>query len=507
VDPDSATDPSHIPRQMRRGISWNLLGAVATNLMRVLVVVVLGRLLDEHDFGVVAAALTVITVLHMVRDVGIGPALVQRKELAPAHIETAFASSTYLGIVIAGVMVAAAPLVAALFRTPECAPILRVLGVIFVLRGVATTSQMLCQRAMNFRALALIDTSAYVAGSCTSMGLAWAGMGPWSIAVGYVVEEAVSATMFLLLYRPRFALRIDWGALRDLLGFGAGQSLFALVNSFAIQGDNMIVGHGLGTGPLGFYTRAYDLLKLPSAAFSNIVGSVLFPAFSRLQGDPERLGINFRRVIFVNALLVFPASAILIALAPEVIRILMGPTWGGAVLPFQILAVTMMMRISYKVGVVVASAAGAVYALVVVNIIYAACVIGGALIGVHWGIPGVAVSTAISIGVMYLLCAMLGMRHCTLDWRGFAAAHVHGLALGLVVGACAWPASAALRAAELPSVITAATIGLLGGAVAIAVIAYWVNRGRGDFAWLGREVEGLRAKIKGRRAPAPSSAG
>jgi O-antigen/teichoic acid export membrane protein len=493
---------------MRRAISWNLVGAISTNAMRLVVVVVLGRALGSRDFGVVAAALSVITILHTVRDVGIGPALIQRRSLEPAHIATAFATSTYLGVALAALVVATAPLVGRLYHSPACVDLLRALGLIFLLRGVSTTSLMMCQRQMNFRAVALVDTLAYSAGSLTSMGLAIAGLGPWSLVVGYLVEESATTVALLSLYRPPFTLRVDRAKLRDLLGFGAGQTLFQIVNVLATQGDNIVVGNRLGTSLLGFYTRAYDLIKLPGAVFTNLVGNVLFPAFSRLQDDPERLGVGFRHVIFANALVLLPASAVLIAVAPEAIRILMGPGWAEAVLPFQILALTMLMRVSYKVGVLVASAAGSVYALAATNVVYAACVIGGAALTTRWGIPGVAVSTAVSIAIMYLMCAWLGMQHCTLDWRGFAAAHGPGLLLGLVVGAGAWPAAAALRAAGSPAAVTLALVTIAAGIVSVGITAVWIRRGAGDFDWLRSELRGLGAKLsRRRRATPPSAAG
>lgn len=495
------TDQALLPQKVRRGISWNLVGAVSTNAMRVLVVVVLGRVLDSHAFGVVAAALSVIAILHMVRDLGIGPALIQRQELAPGHVATAFAVSTYLGVVLAAGVVAIAPLVGRLYHSPECVNLLRALAAIFVLRGLAMTSQMTCQRAMNFRAVALIDTLSYGAGSITSMALAVAGLGAWSLVVGYLVEEGSSTAAFLVLHRPPFTLRIDRARLGDLLGFGTGQTMFQVVNILATQGDNIVVGHALGATELGFYSRAYDLIKLPGAVFTNVVGNVLFPAFSRLQGDPERLGAGFRRIIFVNALVLLPASAVLIATAPEAIRILMGPHWADAVLPFQILALVMVMRVSYKVGVVVASAAGAVYALATVNVLYAVCVIAGAALALPWGIPGVAASTAVSIAVMYLLCAWLGMQRCTLTWRGFLAAHLPGLGLGGAIGAAAWPVAGALRGAGVPAAVTLAVVAVLGALGACGAIALWLHRGHGDFAWLRAELAGMRTKLGRRRAP------
>jgi lipopolysaccharide exporter len=93
-------DVDKIGRATRRGISWSVGGAVITNLVRLVSVAALGRLLDARDFGVVAAATSILLVLHNVRDLGLGSALVQRATLEPEHERTAFATAVYLGFAL-----------------------------------------------------------------------------------------------------------------------------------------------------------------------------------------------------------------------------------------------------------------------------------------------------------------------------------------------------------------------------------------------------------------------
>jgi O-antigen/teichoic acid export membrane protein len=507
--PDAAPAPERVGHHARRGISWNLVGAVVTNALRLVTVVVLGRVLDPHDFGVVAAALSVTVLLHNVRDIGLGPALVQRATLDRAHVATAFAVSLYLGLAIAAALVLAAPLIGALYHIEESVDVLRALGVIFALRGVSTVSLVLCQRAMDFRAIALVDAGAYAAGTIVSMVCALRGAGPWALVAGYLTEEALSAALYLVLRPPAASLRIRRAALADLLGFGAGQTVIQIAGILATYGDNFVVGRALGAGALGYYTRAYDLIKLPSAVFGNVVGNVLFPAFSRLQRDKERLAAGFRRVIMVNALVLLPASAALIAIAPEAIRVVMGARWDAAVLPFRILAVTMLMRTSYKVAAMVASAAGAVSAVAAANVVYMICVIAGALFSIRWGLAGVATTTAISLVVVYAHCSYLAMQVSGVPARALLGAHVPGLLLALLVGAAAWPASLALRAAAVPAPLRFAAVAVLGGGLALAATALWL-RGRkgGDAGWLRDELARVLRRFgarftSGRRAARP----
>lgn len=475
--------------------------------MRLVVVVVLGRLLDPGDFGVVAAALSVTVILHNLRDIGIGPALIQRAEIERAHVAAAFAVATYLGLGIAAVLVLAAPLIGELYRIPESVDVLRALGAIFVLRGIATASSVMCQRAMRFRAIAIVDAASYTAGAACSMILAAAGAGPWSLVGGYLLEEALSAALYLRLYRPPLTLRIDRARLSELLGFGASQSVIQLAGILATYGDNFVVGRSLGKVALGEYTRAYDLIKLPSAIFTNIVGNVLFPAFSRLQHDPARLAAGYRRITFLNALVLFPASAVLIAAAPEAIRLLMGASWSAAVEPFRILAITMLFRTSYKVGAMVASAAGRVHQVALANVVYMVAVVGGAAFAIRWGIPGVAASTALALCLVYALCSALALAVSGLPTAAFLRAHLPGLAFATAAGLPAWLLAEALRDAALPIAARFTLVSLAALALWACALALCLRRARpgpdSDFAWLAGELRRVLARLRRKRQPAP----
>jgi PST family polysaccharide transporter len=175
-------------------------------------------------------------------------------------------------------------------------------------------------------------------------------------------------------------------------------------------------------------------------------------------------------------------------LAPEAIRLLMGPGWGEMVLPFRILSVTILLRTNVKLGGILAQAAGAIRAVAWAYVVYMIVVVGGALITVRWGIAGVAVSTALAIATVSLHCCLLAMRCSGLSLASFGAAHVPGALLAAGVTLAGWPLARALRAADLPFALVLA--GVLAAAIAVsaAPCAVWLRRGRGDFGWLAGEL-------------------
>ncbi len=491
----SAAATAAVGAEMRRGLSWTLIGAIVTNALRVVILAVLGRELTSSDFGVVAAATSVNIILYGIRDIGIGRALVQRKHLEPGHLRTSFAVSTYIGIGTSLLLVLGAPAIAGFFNIESSVNVIRVLGTLFAIRGFSATSRMMCERAMRFNAIAIFDTGSFALGSVVAMVTAVAGAGPWALVLGYLVEELSSMVCYVAAAPPLLTLRVEGDRFRELMSFGFGQTVTQIMGMLATYGDNFVVGHVLGAKDLGFYSRAYDLIKMPSFVFEAVVGRVLFPGLSKLQDHRDRVGEIFCRVLFANALVLAPASAALIVLAPEVIRIMVGRGWESTVIPLQILAVTILPRTSYKLGAIVTQAAGHANAMAVAHTVYMACVVGGAGISIRWGIIGVSITTGLAILVVFTHCTILGMMVTRTRLIDVVRAHVPGLALAALVVVVGLPLARSLRSHAFAFPLVVAVCLAAGIAVCVGLGGVWLARGRGHFAWLRSELNRLRGNV------------
>ncbi|HTR55121.1 MAG TPA: lipopolysaccharide biosynthesis protein [Kofleriaceae bacterium] len=471
-------------RKAHRGLKWSLAGTICTNVVRLVTIPVLGRLISPAEFGLVAAALVIIAFGQVVRDVGMGAAIVQRETLTRPQIDAAASFSVIFGTAVGLVVFAAAPVVARLDDSPSLTAMIRALAAMFVIRSLGTVPRALCQRDLEFRALTIIDFGSYFAGSVVTIVLAAMGASVWALIIGYLVES-VTSTAAVFVLRPT---RLRWTRAiadsRGLFHFGLGSTLGDLASYFANNGDYMIVGYSLGNEPLGLYTRAYELMRFPSAVFSNVAGFVLFSAFSRLQGSPERLGRAFRHGTFLTAVILLPASAALIVVAPEMIRLLLGNGWGEAVFPFQILAASMMARTAFKIGLTLARGAGAVYAVAIASGMNAVLVFVGAAIGSHWGIVGVSVAISIECTLQYVWFCVLGLKQTTLGWPSLVAIHVEAVLAAVVGLAAVIPIATGLRsigASDAVIVIGCGVAGLFGLMVA-AVIGK--VRSHADWLWI-----------------------
>lgn len=193
---------------------------------------------------------------------------------------------------------------------------------------------------------------------------------------------------------------LRWRHARDLLGYSSGTMVSQVGNYVAIQGANIVAGRLLGAAALGIYSRANQFLMTPVNLFGTVVDQVLFPAMSKVQGDPDKLRRAYVFATSIIALITLPLSAVLVVLSPEIIEIIMGPLWDAVVLPFQILVSTLLFRTSYKMSDSLSRAVGAVYRRAWRQWLYAAIVITGTYVGHHWGVSGIALGVSRSISAM-----------------------------------------------------------------------------------------------------------
>lgn len=476
-------------------------GGGANALLRIAVLILLTRQLAPDDFGMVGAALIVTGFSFALSELGLGPALVQRPVLEPRHVSTAFAGSVVLGLLMTAVIWLSAPAFAAFFRMPGLVPVVHALAWLFPIKGLSAVAENLAQRELRFRWLANVEVVAYGVGyGLVGVLLAWGGAGVWALVAAQLTYASFKAGIVLRATPPMLRPGPQWSAFRDLLEFGMGSSAAQLGVLCANQADNFVVGRWLGAAALGLYSRAYQLMAVPTALFGTILDYVLFPAMARVQDDTRRLSSAYLHGTALLALVMLPVGGVLCVLGPELIHVAFGERWMPMVPAFQLLALGMMFRTSYRMSDSLARATGAVYRRAWRQAVYAALVFLGALLGQRWGVTGVAVGVLGALWVNFLLMAHLSLAVGGVSWPQFWRAQVPALRLAAALTLVTWMVTMLLRHADAPPIARLAAGGAaaLGGGVLLA----W--RFPGPF--LGeagvRMVDLLRAQLAGRLRPA-----
>ena len=324
---EHGSEPGGLQRRVASGLTWTMVHTWGGQALSLVVFVILARLLVPQDFGLVALAMVFVALAQLVVDQGLGDALIQRREITPSHVDTAFwvAVATGLLLTLAAVLIASP--IAAAVREPDLAPILQVLSITFVLSAFTSIPIALLSRELAFRALAIRAVLSIVGGGVVGIGMALLGFGAWSLVGQQVAAAALSViTLWAVTpWRPR--LHVARAEFNELFGFGlrvVGSDILGFVSRNA---DNLLIGVFLGASPLGIYAVGYRILDTSQRLLINVARKITFPAFSRLQHDEARLRRAYLRVTRIGSVLIVPGYIGLALTAPELTLLLFGATW------------------------------------------------------------------------------------------------------------------------------------------------------------------------------------
>lgn len=320
-----------------RGVPWVALTFGANKVITVATTLVLARLLAPSDFGVIALATLTIGLLTTFGNLGLGNALILRRDLDRRGKGTALSLMLILSGVIGGLIAALAPLAEKVFDAAGLRDVLTVLTLFVLPSGITWFYEALMQRALEFRSRFLAQTVQSCSLAAVSIGAAAAGLGVWSMVAGQVVSVSLYALALVLVSPDRVRPAWDQEAARGLIAAGRGFMFQGGLAFLKQNTDYMVVGRVLGTGPLGFYAVAYRLSELPYWGIVDPVAKVTFPAFAQMQARGDDLRQAFLSVLQSVVLVSCPLGVILSGAADPFTRAVFGERWVPMAAPLAVL--------------------------------------------------------------------------------------------------------------------------------------------------------------------------
>ncbi len=320
-------------RQAAQGALWNYSAFLVSKGLLFVATLVLARLLTPAQFGLVSMALLIITLLDILRDFGIGSALIYRQRDGAAVANMAFFLSAGIGVVLFVANLLLAPLAASFFKTssPEetstLVALLQVLGASLLFSSLGSAHDALLQREINYRRRMVPEVGRTLIKGVLSVVLALMGFGAWSLVIGQVIGEA-SATVLLWVVMPwRPSRNFDRGLLRPLVTYGTQIMVAGGLGTLLSDVDYFIVGSLLGDAPLGLYTLAFRIPELLIKNLAQAVSTVAFPVAARLQADREAMRDAYLMMQRYMLVILAPLGFGLYAVTPPLVHFLFSPSW------------------------------------------------------------------------------------------------------------------------------------------------------------------------------------
>jgi lipopolysaccharide exporter len=313
------------------GMQWNLFGTLATGILQAAVMVILARVIEPAEFGVLAVAqLSVAFVLYF-SNLGVAPALIRAKELGEGEVRTAFSIAITFSFFLAAALWLFAPYSVHMMESPRLPGVIRAMGVNFLLTGLGMVSESLLRRQMRFGFLAVIQGVSYFIGYfIVGIPMALIGYGVWALVAALLVQSAVRTVMQYA--GARHSIRLIWAPkhIKSILCYGAQHSLAGFLEFLGNSMDRFCVGKFLGAASLGIYTRGVSLINLPNQYLGIAITRVLLPGFSEVQKDLERLRRGYLKGMAACSILMLPFAMAMTPAARPIISFVLGDRWVDA---------------------------------------------------------------------------------------------------------------------------------------------------------------------------------
>ena len=438
-------------------------------------VIILARLLQPEDFGLFGIGLMTIMALEAFSYAGIDQALIQKDKDVRPYLNTAWTAQAFRGLMLTAILWAIAPVIAAFFNEPAVIPLLRVIGVSMTVQGLTNIGVISFQRELNFGREFALRFSGLFADFAVAVSCAFLLRDAWALVFGFVARSFVTliVSYWIHPYRPR--VMFDSGKFVILFKYGIWVLFAAATMFIGTQGAGLMVGRVLGVTALGLYQFATRIPRLLIQETGMTIGKVAFPAFSQLQGSPERLRAAYLRIAGVSVAICIPVATGIMVMGEDFVGIFLGRKWMLIVPILDLLALASLINSIAHTGRPIFMASGIPKALFHMQIARAVTIMLFTYpLALRWGIYGASVAELLSGISMFAVAGLNIRRHIELGRKDLTRLFAPPLGASVVMAICVYalkPVAAQFRTGtNLSDMAWFGLIVLAGGLVYLSVM-------------------------------------
>lgn len=422
-------------------LRWMLLAKFSCQTISWISTLLVMRILQPEDYGLIAMAAVLVSLMTMINEMGLGQAIIQSDTLNQTRIRQCFGLVVLVNLSSYVLLCLLAPVMAWFFGETKLSLIIPVIGLQFLIQIFLVIPSALLDKQLRFRDRAIYEIGTSVSGTLATLWMAYSGFGIWSIIFGNLGMVAMYTALinwkFPFPHFPTF----KFSGIGEIARFGLMTVLGRVLWFFYSQADTLLVGRLLGKAVLGFYSVGVQVATLPLVKISGIFNQLAMAGFSQIKNDVQRLQDSVLLVARVASFLSVPIFWGIAAIADDFVELFLGSAWEPATLPLQCIAIMLPVRVLSIALSQVVNAVGKPE-LNVINMAVASIVMPGSfVIGIqYWGLPGLCYAWVLIYPIWFIYALLQGLPTVGLKLREYCRnvyiPYLFGaLMLGLVIGA------------------------------------------------------------------------
>lgn len=332
--------------KLKSGLLWSVLEVVIKRASDFIVKLILARLLFPEDFGVIGMATVFTSFIQVLNDAGMGMAIIQKKQLTNKHLNTVFWTnvvwSVFLYLLLSFVV---APIAASFYEQPILVKVIPVLSLSILTRALNTVHLAQLRRDMAFKKITFANNISSLVAGVIAVIMAFLDCGIWALVANDVVAYVITVPLFYNATKWLPSFQWNKTIFKEVLSFGVFITGARVITNLASNADYLLIGKWVGASAVGAYTLAYMMTNLVKAQITMMLDKVMFPFYSSIQDDIEKLKSYYLRVIKYYALLLYPIMLTLFLFSKILVPLFFGDKWDDTIIPLQLLTLATMINV------------------------------------------------------------------------------------------------------------------------------------------------------------------
>lgn len=372
-------------KDITKGVFWIAIAKYSGIVIQLLITAILARLISPAAFGTIAVAMVVLYFLNIFADIGIGPAVVQYKQLTKDHLNSLFTLNIYIGIILSLALYLLSETISVYYADNTLELICQLMVLVIFFNTLNVVPNALMRRDKRFRTIALYTVFFQILSGSIAVWGAFHGWGIYALLVSPILTAIGVFLVNYYNYPLRYVVRLNKEAVTMVSSYSAFQFAFSFCNYFSRNIDKLIIGKYFSLTQLGFYDKSYHLMQLPLQNITFVVEPVLHPILSTLQDNTHELSEKNRKLAVIISNISFPVGLILFFCGGELINIIYGGQWDAAIPVFRILALSLPLQMIQSTSGAIYQAAGKTDHMFLNGIINTISTVSGFFFAAFWG--------------------------------------------------------------------------------------------------------------------------
>ena len=325
-----------------KGVIWSSVERFSVQGVSFIVTLVIARILDPKDYGLVGMLAIFMAVAQTLIDSGFTQALIRKQDRTETDNSTVFYFNIIISTFLYLLLFAIAPWVADFYEEPQLTDLMRVLCLVVIINSFAVVQRAIYTASLNFKTQAQAAFIAALVSGIVGVVLAYQGYGVWTLVWQQLLNAGINTVLLWIYSRWYPKWMYSWKSFRELFAFGSKLLASGMLDTIYTNMYGLLIGKVFSAASLGFYAQADRFTKLPSSNITGIIQKVTYPVLCTLQDDDKKLREDYRKLLRLSAFIIFPLMCLLAGIAYPLVELLIGEKWRFAATLIIPLCFTMM---------------------------------------------------------------------------------------------------------------------------------------------------------------------